>query len=87
MEQKSEDAALKGKLAGAILGRLDEEHHHSNWLLQLCKKKKILQGEIKRVMWKDREVREGGTDVSHIKDGHCVSQKNETQTVSKRGSK
>ena len=32
MEQTSEDAALKGKLASAILGRLDEGQHHWKWL-------------------------------------------------------
>lgn len=28
-ETNSDDAAVKGKLTGAILGRLDEGHHHT----------------------------------------------------------
>lgn len=74
MEQSSEDAALKGKLASAILGRLDEGQHHWKWLSQLCKN--FLQGEMERVMRQEREVREEVL-MSQIYY-YYVSQKNET---------
>lgn len=63
MEQKGKDAALKGMLASAILGRLDEGQHQWNWLLQLCKK--ALEGEMERLIRQKREVREELPDESH----------------------
>lgn len=53
MEQNSEDAALKGDLAGAISGRFDDGHCCENLLFQLCKESTAGWG---RVMSIERQV-------------------------------
>lgn len=72
MEQNSWDLALKGNLNSVILGRLDQRHHRENYLFQLCKN--ALQGEIGRVMRKERELLMSHREECGTRDGYDVSQ-------------